>query len=126
MVIVFYFVLLVCLFVVQFKVWLSQSSPNIKYLSFRTPLQKQQSRLLVYWGYTSEYFTDLTDDCKEGCILKNLSSKAIPWAHNMLLKTERHDGRTAVSGKLRFCVGQHRRLQTGGCRVAWHPGFNKV
>lgn len=57
---------------------------------------------------------------------KNLSSKAIPWAHNLLLKTERHDGRTAVSGRLRFCVGQHRRLQTGGCRVAWRPGFNKV
>lgn len=57
---------------------------------------------------------------------KNVWSEAIPWAHRLLLKTERHDRRTAVSGKLKFCMGQHRRLQTGGCWVAWRPGFNKV
>lgn len=61
-------------------------------------------------------------------IIKTLWSEAIVWAHRLLLKTERPDGRSAVSGKWDSAWGSTEgcRLGEGGVPLCMESWIHKV
>lgn len=83
-----------------------------QYLVCRTLPQTHHLRISWDWAHESECLTSLTDDSTAHCILR-ITNLRHPALGKHVLKNEKHDGQTAVSGKLDILC----EAQKAGCMV---------